>query len=173
MAKICTKCSTEKELDQFNNQKAGKFGRRATCRDCQSKEHKAYKQTEHAKKLASEWKTSTKGRECEQRYRDRPRTKARLHLINTTDRYRTLRRIRADKERFGGNRVKALERDGYKCVVCSTTNMIQVHHKDGLGRNKPREIQNHNLSNLITLCASCHIKQHNPVLVRWQKCGVI
>lgn len=66
-----------------------------------------------------------------------------------------------DETRFGGNREKALERDGYKCVLCGEVNEVSVHHKDCSGQtDKP----NHELDNLITLCKSCHTKQHKPRL---------
>jgi 5-methylcytosine-specific restriction endonuclease McrA len=64
---------------------------------------------------------------------------------------------------FGGNRIKALERDGYRCKKCGMTNQehknkwgreLTVDHIDGKGRYS--EEQNNNLENLSTLCLSCH-----------------
>ena len=64
-----------------------------------------------------------------------------------------------DDVRFGGNKEKALMRDGYACVVCKNTKDIGVHHVDESGSSdKP----NNEISNLITLCRSCHIKHHKP-----------
>lgn len=67
------------------------------------------------------------------------------------------------------NRLKALERDNNRCILCGSYYRVQVHHKDEMGRNKPKEQRNNELDNLITLCAKCHIEQHNPVLKRWNK----
>lgn len=52
-------------------------------------------------------------------------------------------------------RAKAIMRDGGKCVLCGSTENLQVHHKlhraDG-GTD--------DLDNLVTLCEECHAKQH-------------
>lgn len=165
MSKVCTKCGTEKPLEDFNNQKAGKYGKRATCRECQNKENREYKQTEQGIELRRKWKRSEIGKEGSKRYREN--NKEKIKDYTNTDEYRERHRKSADNQRFGGNRIKVLERDGNKCVICGSTYRIQVHHKDELGRNKPKEIRNNELDNLTTLCAKCHIEQHNPVLVRW------
>ena len=71
-----------------------------------------------------------------------------------------------DTELFGGNREKAIKRDKYKCVCCGMARRhhkekigidIIVDHKDGNGRRSMR--QNNSMSNLQTLCASCHGKK--------------
>lgn len=60
--------------------------------------------------------------------------------------------------RFGGNRYKVLERDGFKCLKCGMTahqhkkkyrRLMTVDHIDG---NK----SNHVMDNLQTLCLPCH-----------------
>lgn len=64
-----------------------------------------------------------------------------------------------DNIRFGGNGSKAMERDGYKCTECGKTNRraLVVHHKDHSGSS---DNPNNELSNLVTLCRSCHMKHH-------------
>lgn len=52
----------------------------------------------------------------------------------------------------------ALERDGYKCTRCGGTDRIQVHHI-----NPYRYSQSHELSNLTTLCRSCHSSEEYKV----------
>jgi hypothetical protein len=42
--KTCSVCSVEKPLDDYNNQKLGKFGKRSYCRACQSEMKKKYNQ---------------------------------------------------------------------------------------------------------------------------------
>jgi len=168
-SKTCTRCLVEKPLDAFNRQKLGKYGRRASCRDCQNKDHAEYRHSEHGRKVRGSWKKTDKGRECEQRYRDNPATKEKKSRIHRTEAYREARRERADRERFGGNRAKVLERDGHRCVDCGDTDNLHVHHKDGNGRNVPKEKQNNDMSNLVTLCSTCHTNQHNPVHHRWAK----
>lgn len=163
--KTCTKCGAEKPLEDYNNQKAGKFGKRATCRECQNKENRDYKQTERGVELRRKWKRSDTGKENSKRYRER--NKQKIKEYTSTDGYRTRHRKSMDNQRFSGNRIKALERDGHRCALCGSEEKLQVHHKDEIGRNKPKETRNDNLDNLITLCAKCHIEQHNPVLKRW------
>lgn len=82
----------------------------------------------------------------------------------------------AEKESqfFGcrGNREKAILRDGGCCVKCGMSRKqhrrkfgrdITVDHMDGKGRYAPMKYRNHKLSNLQTLCLSCHGKKDN----RW------
>jgi hypothetical protein len=66
---------------------------------------------------------------------------------------------------FGGLRETAIQRDGEKCIKCGMTRAehrrkygrdITVDHKDGRGCNTPIEKRNNTLSNLQTLCLSCH-----------------
>ena len=62
---------------------------------------------------------------------------------------------------FGGNRSKALERDGHRCVRCGSGDNLHVHHKDGNGTTVPRAQRNNRLANLETLCKGCHTAEHN------------
>lgn len=72
------------------------------------------------------------------------------------------------KSFFGGNREKAIQRDGEKCVKCGTTRAehkakygrdITVDHIDGNGSTTPIEKKNNSLRNLQTLCSRCHGKK--------------
>jgi 5-methylcytosine-specific restriction endonuclease McrA len=63
-------------------------------------------------------------------------------------------------ERFGRRREEILNRDGNKCTLCLSENNLVIHHKDGEGRKTKKP--NNELTNLITLCKSCHMKVHNP-----------
>lgn len=58
---------------------------------------------------------------------------------------------------YGGNRELALLRDDYECVLCKSCGLLDVHHIDGSGGTKEA---NNELCNLLTLCHSCHKKQH-------------
>jgi 5-methylcytosine-specific restriction endonuclease McrA len=157
----------EKTLDEFNNQASGYLGKRSYCRECQNKSHEDYRKSDHGKQVRNAWKKTEKGKENERRYRLNPETIRKVMSYHRSEEYRARRRNRADNDRFGGNRKIVLDRDGHKCILCGSNHQIQVHHKDEMGRNKPKEIQNNDINNLVTLCAKCHIKQHNPVLKRW------
>lgn len=52
-------------------------------------------------------------------------------------------------------RKKAIERDGYQCTQCGSLDRLVVHHIT------PWDVQPDNsLSNLETLCITCHMKHH-------------
>ena len=55
------------------------------------------------------------------------------------------------------NRLKALARDLHRCVRCSSTNRLHVHHKEPWQRG---QLDPHALDNLETLCAACHRRSH-------------
>lgn len=70
------------------------------------------------------------------------------------------------KTRFGGNRLDVLERDNWSCVKCGMGNeehleryhkTITIDHIDGRGSCSKEK--NNNMSNLQTLCLSCHLKK--------------
>lgn len=61
---------------------------------------------------------------------------------------------------YNGNGKIALERDSFKCTRCSSKTKLNIHHIDGNGSTHLEELQNNELSNLITLCASCHAREH-------------
>ena len=81
-------------------------------------------------------------------------------LASDKERLAKYRKASKDNYNFGGNRDKALERDGYRCQHCSTDQSLEVHHIDGRGTTTPKELRNHALENLLTLCTSCHAKEH-------------
>jgi len=68
-------------------------------------------------------------------------------------------RKKSDKQRFGIDRKKILEKANYKCSKCGSSlgTRLHVHHKDGEGRTSSKP--NNYLSNFIVLCASCHAKE--------------
>jgi predicted nucleic acid-binding Zn ribbon protein len=66
---------------------------------------------------------------------------------------------RADKNdrHFGGVREYVVGRDNHKCQKCGSELQLVVHHRDwDRTHNDP--------SNLITLCRSCHKKEHFDVI---------
>ena len=51
-----------------------------------------------------------------------------------------------------GRKLQSFKKD--KCATCKGNHWIGVHHRDGNWKNN-------DISNLITLCASCHSKLHH------------
>lgn len=62
-----------------------------------------------------------------------------------------------DEIRFSGNKKHVLERDGHQCTKCAETKGLIVHHIDHSGSS---EKPNNDMSNLTTLCRSCHMRHH-------------
>jgi len=67
-------------------------------------------------------------------------TKQRVHQIYK-DYVKTYQHIKA----------KVKDRDSYQCVICGSTENLEVHHINGIKKD------NH-LENLVTLCRKCHHK---------------
>lgn len=81
------------------------------------------------------------------------------------DHSRSLNRKNRDRTYFANNRIATLERDKYQCICCGSTKKLTVHHSDGNSKyaGKPG---NNGLSNLITLCRSCHLKHHHSGVLK-------
>lgn len=58
-----------------------------------------------------------------------------------------------DEVTSGSHRHRARKSRQECCELCSSRENLQVHHKD-------RNVENNASSNLQTLCASCHNKEH-------------
>jgi len=86
-------------------------------------------------------------------------THKRKSLSNIEYMRRNRKRMK-DIEYFSGNKIKALKRDNYKCVLCGDTYLLCVHHKDGKGKGYKKADRDDSLDNLITLCHACHRKIH-------------
>jgi 5-methylcytosine-specific restriction endonuclease McrA len=68
---------------------------------------------------------------------------------------------------YGVNAMAALERDEYRCVLCSHTRInagsVEVHHIMPRGYHGPgRPDYIHDPDNLATLCSRCHNEITNP-----------
>jgi 5-methylcytosine-specific restriction endonuclease McrA len=69
-----------------------------------------------------------------------------------------------DKRDFGGNWYKVFDRDGGRCQTCGSTYQLVVHHKDLTGWGASPDKKNNDMSNLILLCSSCHMKLHRKLI---------
>ena len=64
-------------------------------------------------------------------------------------------RLRLNSDSYRKLRTDVLERDGWRCQNCGTSERLQVHHirsRSALGDDAAE--------NLITLCADCHRQFH-------------
>ncbi len=70
-----------------------------------------------------------------------------------------------NKDRFDGMKDVILTRDEHKCRSCGTNQNVIVHHIDGTGHSRKKDvITNNDIKNLISLCSPCHTQIHH-----WQK----
>lgn len=81
------------------------------------------------------------------------------------------KRLREQRE-FDGKREQVLQMYGYKCAHCGRnfkddTFQLTVHHKDRKGRGS--KVKNNSLDNLIPLCRSCHLREHEQELFETRK----
>jgi 5-methylcytosine-specific restriction endonuclease McrA len=66
-------------------------------------------------------------------------------------------RLQLNPDSYRKLRIDVLERDGWRCQNCGTSECLQVHHirsRSALGDDAAE--------NLITLCADCHYQSHRP-----------
>jgi len=66
-------------------------------------------------------------------------------------------RLRIDANRYRELHRQVLDRDGSPCQTCGSVQHLQVHHlkfRSHLGGDVEQ--------NLITLCADCHARMHQP-----------
>ena len=62
--------------------------------------------------------------------------------------------------RWQRKRLEIMQRDGFICRECGTSNNLNVHHIRYINGRKPWEYDD---DNLITLCGSCHKKTHDDI----------
>src|SRR6266481_5447322 len=75
--------------------------------------------------------------------------------INPTRLRQKQPRLKLGPEEYMKLRIRVVERDGWRCQECGSTENLEVHHM------KPRSrLGDDVIDNLITLCAGCHGKYH-------------
>lgn len=165
----CINCLKIKSIDEFYRRKDSQTGYHNQCKECISKKYKKWRKdnTEKLKKYRKEYKKNNPEKVKEGKRKEY--LKNREKYINRSKKYyEKLKKelgyyplkLISEQRRFGGNRIKVLERDNYTCQKCDSKKLICVHHVDGTGRGS--KIHNNNLDNLITLCRNCHTKIHKP-----------
>jgi 5-methylcytosine-specific restriction endonuclease McrA len=70
-----------------------------------------------------------------------------------------------EKTRLSNKRQEVLSRDNFACVKCGATKQLVIHHLDQVSWHNTSE-PNNELSNLQTLCRSCHTTLHNALRSR-------
>ncbi|MEW5846432.1 MAG: HNH endonuclease [Bacteroidota bacterium] len=65
--------------------------------------------------------------------------------------------------RWKARKEEILKRDDHRCVVCGSTEELEVHHRQYhymVGASRYRDPWDYNDSLLITLCKKCHSNGH-------------
>ncbi len=94
----------------------------------------------------------------------RPKASKKLPMLPQS----TLEKMKEYREQqfFDGKRQAILHRDNFTCVACGREEEeknLTVHHRDGQGRSV--DDPNNDEKNLVTLCRSCHLKEHHAELL--------
>ncbi len=69
-----------------------------------------------------------------------------------------VKRIKLGKQIYKRLMRRVLERDGWRCQKCGSLENLQLHH-----RIKRSQQGSDLLSNLVTLCACCHMAEHGQL----------
>ncbi|MGO9843605.1 MAG: HNH endonuclease [Candidatus Acidiferrales bacterium] len=64
-------------------------------------------------------------------------------------------RLKLTDEEYASLRRRVLERDRWRCQNCGSSKDLHVHHL-----TRRSKLGDDALENLITLCATCHQRQH-------------
>jgi len=113
---------------------------------------------------------------CYKRRRAREVPEFRQRVLATAARSRDRRRdslkrqnrVHHSRHHFGGRDLLTLQRDDYRCMDCGDRqgtahgDRLDVHHVDGTGHSTGLA-SNNDLSNLVSLCRSCHRKRHQAM----------
>lgn len=71
---------------------------------------------------------------------------------------RKIRRIKVGEQAYRRLLKRVLERDGWRCQKCGVLKDLQAHH-----RKHRSQLGDDSLSNLVTLCAYCHMEEHGQL----------
>lgn len=149
LSKTCTKCSVEKDIEEFNKMASGRHGYHSHCKQCQSEynhQHRidnlrSYRERAHIKNAKPETKARQMEKHRERSINDpaylemRKQRRQRYyqkHKDKAKDFYprRRARILNAQVDKVDYNHI--LERDGYFCYICQKP--IDPHAKKKSGK---------------------------------------
>lgn len=142
--KTCSRCSTAKSLDHFHTDRTRLDGKHPFCNDCRREIYGSVKMPKREKRNCH-----VCGIEFEPRISQVKNNKSGRFFCSNKH-YRQFKR-ESSTSNYQGYRSYIVERDGFACVVCGSSERLHVHHIITRGAGGTNEYQN-----LITLCHVCH-----------------
>ena len=61
-----------------------------------------------------------------------------------------------DRRRWQWTRLKAFERDGWRCRECGAAGRLEAHHEPPLREGADP----YDLAGIVTMCRTCHVEHH-------------
>jgi 5-methylcytosine-specific restriction endonuclease McrA len=188
--KTCTKCKTEKPLDQFRKHSRHADGYTTWCTPCHSQVNKEnyYKNRERRLAVTSAWGKANrervketkavwrennreKMREYHRQYRLKNPDKAKAALAkwskNNPDQTRASAAKRRVQKAANGvfeislKEISKLYRSN--CVYCGQSGKMTMDHVIPVSRGG-----RHSIGNLVPACQSCNFSKHNHTIMEWR-----
>ena len=113
--KICTRCSEEKSLDEFQKRKASKDGLTASCKNCLRKYDKSRANLPHRIKARNEYQKTDAGKRSKKK---------------TVQRYRRENPNKYKAHNIVNNAVRDEKLFPLPCEECFSTHDLHAHHDD-------------------------------------------
>jgi ribosomal protein S27AE len=159
-AKTCTKCGLEKLLDAFQPNPNGRYGRKSTCRECNLKATREWRQTNRDKVRAQKRRFWTRHKDRLNEVRRDPAQREHQNALRREAYRQDPRRVLSQVDpvkRYARFRVWQAVNSGQlvrgDCVFCGASN-AQAHHED---YSKPLEV--------TWMCPRCHSAYHREAVV--------
>jgi 5-methylcytosine-specific restriction endonuclease McrA len=188
--KTCTKCKTEKPLDQFREHPRYAGGRTTWCTPCHQKQIKEnyYKNREKRLAAGSAWYQANKDkvRETKKIWRENNREKMREYYRqyridkpeiakaavakwaknNPTQPRASAAKRRVQKAANGVFEISLKEISKLyrsNCVYCGQSGKMTMDHVIPVSRGG-----RHSVGNLVPACQSCNFSKHNHTIMEWR-----
>lgn len=150
-AKTCSKCGQTKSLDEFQPNRAGKFGRKSTCRACNRAQAREWKQRNRERTLELKRESWARHRDRLNAQRRSPEQRARANAQRKKAGWKKYPRdpIKANARLRVNYAVRTGKLTREPCADCGA-GRVHAHHED---YSKPLDV--------VWLCPRCHSARHH------------
>ena len=159
MIKKCSKCSTEKDLSEFDFYKKRNYFS-SYCKTCRKKKQNTFHKLHPEKNCYNS--------EYYKKYlASKPKNWAYLQVKKARERWSKQYNVTVSAISHHSLKIARLVFDKYdrKCNQCGSTERLAIHHIDGKGRNYTNKNMkpNNDINNLELLCIRCHGSIHGKI----------